>query len=48
MKYLNSIRKFFVVVITGGILVGLCTAALLPGFGVLATANTGDDHIDIV
>ncbi|MBP9115335.1 MAG: transglycosylase domain-containing protein [Acidimicrobiia bacterium] len=47
MKLTKSITRFFTTILIGGFLVGLCCAALLPGYGVLAAAHSGDDRIDI-
>lgn len=47
MKMFKSLTKFFSIIAIGGICFGLCLAALMPGFGVLASAHSGDDNIDI-
>lgn len=47
MKMLKHLTRFFVIIAIGGICIGLCLAALLPGMGVVASAHSGDDGIDI-
>lgn len=39
--------KFSLIILCGGALLGLCLAAMAPGFAVVNNAHTGDDRINV-
>lgn len=48
MKRPLLLVRFFAIVVIGGTLIGLCLAAFAPGIGVVSSAHSGDDKVDVV
>lgn len=47
MSRLGALPRFFIIILVGGTMAGLCLAAFAPGVSVISSAHNGNDRIEV-